>query len=285
MLLITRELPMTTKEQIYQAATQIRQCTPHILDEIAHDPVYLERHGKLYPYDTLSANLDPIFALLEGAGEDELLSSLSPKYIADIGCANGDLSFVLAMCGYRVISVDFSFGHDQAPFVVSRVADALGLPIAVVDQSIDTEFRISDFVQNCIYDRQRILSNGLTIIPLCICVGLLYHLRNPFAFLRSLASISNYSILGTHIFAQITEDGDDLSDLPLAYLVDDRELNNDPTNFWIFTKKSIERILDRAGFQIMSSHFVSNNSRGLALPYRSDLGTRGFYLAKSKIRS
>jgi hypothetical protein len=40
-----------------------------------------------------------------------------------------------------------------------------------------------------------------------------------------------------------------LRDLPLAYLLDDREANNDPTNYWIFSEAGLRRLIKRTGWE------------------------------------
>ena len=40
--------------------------------------------------------------------------------------------------------------------------------------------------------------------------------------------------------------------LPMAYLVDERELNDDPTNFWIFSEAGLKRMMRRSGWNILN---------------------------------
>src|SRR6266478_3030580 len=88
--------------------------------------------------------------------------------------------------------------------------------------------------------------------------GLLYHLKNPFQLLEYTAQISRYCVLTTRI-AQRTPLGVDMKGEAIAYLVDPEELNDDATNYWIFSEQGLRRLLKRAGWDIC--HFFSTGCR------------------------
>ena len=71
---------------------------------------------------------------------------------------------------------------------------------------------------------------GLTLF-----LGILYHLKNPFGVLETLAEHSQFCLLSTRI-AQRSPRGSRMSDEALAYLVGEYELNADESNYWIFPK-------------------------------------------------
>ena len=47
------------------------------------------------------------------------------------------------------------------------------------------------------------------------------------------------------------EDGPDVSSFSIAYLLSPNELNNDSTNYWIFTVAGLKRLVDRAGWNVV----------------------------------
>jgi len=82
-------------------------------------------------------------------------------------------------------------------------------------------------------------------------LGILYHLKNPFFVLESLARITKYCFVSTRIAKQ-TADGQRLSPYPVAYLVGPQECNNDDTNFWIFSDGGLKRLIERTGWNVLS---------------------------------
>ncbi len=42
-----------------------------------------------------------------------------------------------------------------------------------------------------------------------------------------------------------------IADLPVGYLVAPHETNNDPTNYWILSPAGLERLVERAGWDIL----------------------------------
>jgi hypothetical protein len=76
---------------------------------------------------------------------------------------------------------------------------------------------------------------------LALCLGVLYHLKNPFGFLENLARHVRYCLLTTRI-AQVTVRGTAMAKEPVAYLLNPSEANNDPTNYWIFSEAGLRRI-------------------------------------------
>jgi tRNA (mo5U34)-methyltransferase len=270
---------MSIKNEIYATATKIREKRSVWFEQISKEKIFIDAGGAIYPYDTTAANLDPIFSLFEKSGLIDLIENRKIRTICDVGCANGDLSFSFAASGFAVTAIDYTLNHDQAPYVVSRVAALGNFPVAVVDMSIDTHFSFNDLVKNK-------LSSSTSNLPLgqhydlAICLGLLYHLKNPFAFLESLFKIAEYVVIGTHIMTHPPALEFNAAALPMAYLVNPNELNNDPTNFWILTNEAFKRLAERCGFEILANVVIPNNELGLAVPDRIDLGIRSFLLLK-----
>jgi hypothetical protein len=76
------------------------------------------------------------------------------------------------------------------------------------------------------------------------------HLKNPYYLLEKLARSAHYCLLSTRVAAVAPGGKTRLEGLPVAYLVDEFETNNDPTNFWIFTEAGLRRIFKRTGWEV-----------------------------------
>ena len=86
---------------------------------------------------------------------------------------------------------------------------------------------------------------------LALFLGILYHLKNPFYVLETLAAYADWCILSTRI-AQVTPSKRTrIEEEPVAYLLAPRESNNDPTNYWIFSFAGLLTLLERTGWIVM----------------------------------
>lgn len=243
----------------------------------AADADFIERGGKVYPYDIIHANAEPLSRLMADSGfADEI--GVDAK-LADIGCANGDLSYSLALGGNHVTAIDWAFKHDQAPSFVAAVARQNELNVSVADLSIDQYFGASDIQAGGLHRASDIPD----AFDLTFCFGLLYHLKNPFAFLESLSRISKRVILGTHLITHEPGIGSRIDSFSMAYLVDSLELNNDPTNYWMLTDKAFRRLAERSGFTIEAAFTTSRTELAIATPDSTELGVRGFLALRSTV--
>jgi hypothetical protein len=69
---------------------------------------------------------------------------------------------------------------------------------------------------------------------------------------------------------------------PIAYLLGPREANNDPTNFWIFSRAGLLRLVRRAGWSVegeLGLGCLSNSN-----PVDAEADERIFLLLRSRIR-
>lgn len=115
-------------------------------------------------------------------------------------------------------------------------------------------------------------------------LGILYHLKNPYYVLEELARATRYCALSTRVAKWARPAGSDrwirIENLPVAYLVDTFECNNDATNFWIFSTAGLQRIVKRAGWDIVEQ---SNVGAGNSNPAENNKDERCYMLLKSKI--
>ena len=153
--------------------------------------------------------------------------------ILDIGCADGDLAFFMESIGFKV---------DVLDRVETNFNDLKGLDL------------LKRKLKSSVNILQQDIDNNFTLIEdysVTFALGILYHLRNPFNFLNNLCLNSEYVFLSTRI-ASHTPSGIHIRDIPVSYLLSKDELNNDPTNYWIFTLSCIRRLITRSGFKILS---------------------------------
>ena len=215
-----------------------------------------------YPYDTLQ-----VFSVLERmlSGEHRYLVELAGgRPVLDIGCGDGDMSFFLESLGCQVHALDLPATNFNQMRGVAALKQALNSPLQIFQMDLD---ELAALPHN---------GYGLTI-----CLGLLYHLKNPYSLLERLARITHYCLLSTRVARYTPDHQTDLRELPVAYLLDECEANDDPTNFWVFSETGLKRILKRTGWQICG--WTSNGCSDDSDPASTDRDQRVFCLLKSPV--
>ena len=139
---------------------------------------------------------------------------------------------------------------------------------------------------------------------------MLYHLKNPFHALQTLAKQADYCLINTRITQHLSTKQTASSRLswrerirkhialwrnpklfeklnatcvdqsPVAYLLEPRECNNDPTNYWIFTEASLRRLLTRTGWEVIS--FIRIGNQDYSDPFTEEGNERAVCLVKSR---
>jgi SAM-dependent methyltransferase len=184
--------------------------------------------------------------------------------ILDLGCGDGDLAFLFESLGFAATAVDYELTNFNQMQGIRSLKDALGSQVEI--HSVDLDGRVD-------------VPGGP--FGLCLLLGLLYHVKNPFYLLEYVAQKADYCLLSTRI-ARRTPQGTDISGEALAYLVDFEELNRDRTNFWIFSPEGLRRLITRAGWTICQ--FESTGHTGNSDPTNSDRDERVWYLLRSRKR-
>lgn len=185
-----------------------------------------------YPYDTLS-NFTHLADLLGAAGL-EFRDLAGEEPVADIGCADGDLSLFLAELGCEVDALDNPLTHHNGMRGVRLLAEARQAAVSVHAADLDDQWWLP---------REK--------YQLALLLGVLYHLKNPFFALEMLAKHSRYLLLSTRIAAKFPGVAQGMSAVPAAYLVAEDEMNRDNSNFWIFTEAALRRLMHRAHWQVL----------------------------------
>jgi len=244
----------------FDIGTLARQA-PEFNEQLAALKLRLAETERWYPYGTLS-NLDHLNLLLS-EGNRDLQHLVNGKAIADIGAADGDLAFFLAKLGFEVDVIDWGPTNFNGLAGVRLLAEHFALPVTIHEIDLDAQFSLP---------RE---NYGLVIF-----LGILYHLQNPYFVLQRLSYCSKYLLLSTRIAAESTDGNTDFQNVPMAYLVDKKELNNDPTNYWIFSLFGLQRLLSRTGW-IIQDEITVGCTDGTSNPSSSDHDERAFMLLRS----
>lgn len=223
----------------------------------------LEAESFWYPYVTLTAFIH-LNKLLKNQYRD--LSFLSGnKPIVDIGGGDGDIAFFLESHGFEVDVIEYGPTNYNGLRGLKRLKTHLGSSVEIHEIDLDTQFS---------------LPRGKEKYGLVLFLGVLYHLKNPYYILETLAKKADYAIVSTRI-AQMTVDRSIVFDkVPVAYLVAPDEVNNDSTNYWIFSDAGLRRILDRTGWNIID--YIRLGSTKDSDPSSPNRDERVFCLLRSK---
>lgn len=213
-----------------------------------------------YPYRTQSnfIHLQEIF------NAHPLEKLTQQNRIADIGAADGDLAFFMQSLGFSVDIIDYGPTNFNTLKGARALVQALRVQntVKVHEMDIDDQFRLPEGNYDLVF-----------------LLGILYHLKNPFYILEKLSKRCKHLILSTRV-ARLTPDHRTMEGSPLAYLVDFNELNNDATNYWIFSETALERLANRTGWNVMYQKTVGDKHASNPSSQTND--ERAFMLLKSR---
>ena len=225
-----------------------------------------------YPYGTLD-NFYLLSQLLTGRNR-HLLELAGDAPIADIGAADGDTAFFVESMGFRAHAVDYPPTNYNGCRGVRLLKERLKSSVTIHEADLDSRFDLPGE------------QYGLAFF-----LGILYHLKNPYNALESLARCARHAVLSTRVARYnlaprasgqdgVNRSRVDLDSVPVAYLVAPHETNNDPTNFWIFSDAGLKRLLDRTGWDVLDFTTFGNNEA--SDPATSAGDQRAFCLIRSR---
>ncbi|MCU1335094.1 MAG: hypothetical protein JWO19_675 [Bryobacterales bacterium] len=215
-----------------------------------------------YPWKSLS-QMDVLDTFLQGDNA-ALMNMIGGDPVLDVGCADGDIAFFLETLGVQVDAIDHAPTNYNAFLGVHALKEKLGSSVRIHAIDMDTRPNLPS-------------SNyGFTVM-----LGVLYHLKNPFLVLEALARASRYIFLSTRIASLSPDRKTNLGALPVAYLVEEDELNHDNSNFWIFTEKALRRVVRRAGWDV--THYLTIGPAAASDPVTPAGDARAYLLAKSRV--
>jgi tRNA (mo5U34)-methyltransferase len=184
-----------------------------------------------YPHDTLGA----FYTLNELlTGEDRLIGRLMRHGpVLDLCCGDGDLAFFLASQEFVVDAIDWPETNYSHMIALRAMRDLLKLPVDISELDLNESFELPRPFYSVIF-----------------LMGALYHLKNPLTVLEKLAKHCAYCVLTTRVTRFDAERKVDISAIPVAYLTDRHETNNDPTNYYFFTPAGLHRALTRSNWLV-----------------------------------
>jgi tRNA (mo5U34)-methyltransferase len=212
-----------------------------------------------YPYDTMSA-LGHLEKLLTRANRDLFDGH---GRVLDMGSQDGELAFFLESLGYQVVAVDHPAYNHNGMRGIRALKAALGSAVEIHELDADRPFTLPHDT----YD-------------LVIFLGVLYHLRNPFYVLEELARRTTRCILSTRVARRFPDGTAMPANVALAYLLAEEELNQDNSNYFIFSEAGLRVMLDRTHWTIRD--YVSLGDTSLSDPVRLDRDERAFCLLESR---
>lgn len=214
-----------------------------------------------YPFDSF-AGLQIGLKLIEPV-YPEFTAEISGKPVADIGCGDGDLSLLFASWGASVRAIDYPPTNYNRMQGIERLAQLTGLPVTPHAMNLDGRFQLPG-------------KYGFTLF-----LGLLYHLQNPYYALERLAFHTDWCLLSTRVAQVTTPAGVRLADEPVAYLASGIEIDNDATNYWIFSLTGLLRIVQRTRWAVRGVHragCLANSN-----PSEKSADERVFLLLQSRV--
>lgn len=217
--------------------------------------------GFWYPYSILG-NFWELDQTLSGGNRD-LLRLIGERPVADIGGADGEIVFFLEQAGVKEVHL-----YESASLNCSHLRGA-----NILKEQLHSGVQIHD-----------IDLDGKQITPdvrfgLVFFLGTLYHLKNPFAVLEHLSKITEYCLLSTRIARCLPDGRSRIDSVPVAYLVGPEELNNDPSNYFIFSHTGLKRLCQRCGWEVLDWNTFDNRKN--STPTSFSEGERAFCLLKS----
>ena len=186
-----------------------------------------------YPYGTLHV-VRRMDETLTGRHRN-LLDLVENGTVLDLGCGDGDLSFFMESLGVDMHAIDNAYPNFNAMHGVRLLKGKLDSDIELFETNMDKGLQL-----------QRVYN-------LTFMFGVLYHLKNPYGVMEELCEGTNYCVMSTKV-TKYNKRGPgriDMSKLPVAYLADYGEINNDPSNVWIFTEMGFKRLLKLTGWVIL----------------------------------
>lgn len=184
-----------------------------------------------YPWDSFGS-LTMFDRLLTGRRRF-LQTLIDDRPVLDLGCGDGDLSFLFESLGCRVCAVDNPPTNYNGMAGVDALKIALESNVRIEHLDLDAAFQLP-----------------LRRVGLALCLGILYHLKNPFLVLETLAAHANYCLLSTAITRFATDQSTVVNHWPVAFLAGSEGLRGDETNYWVFSEAGLRTLVNRCGWEV-----------------------------------
>jgi hypothetical protein len=161
-----------------------------------------------------------------------------------------------------VDAIDFPDSNHNRMAGIRALKEHFASSVQIAEVDLDRQFRLP----RRYYD-------------LAVFLGVLYHLQNPLYVMEHLAKHSRYCILSTRVARYFPDDRPMPHGQPIAYLVGVNELNQDASNFWIFSHPALKRVFERTRWRILEYATLGDTSFSNPVHPRHD--ERAFCLLES----
>ena len=213
-----------------------------------------------YPWDSFGT-LGLLDKLL--TGRRRFLEPLIGDHpVLDLGCGDGDLAFLFESLGCRVCAIDNPPTNYNGMAGVEALKTALDSSVRIESLDLDGPFHLP--IHRC---------------GLALCFGILYHLKNPYGVLETLAATTSYCLLSTAITRFAPDQQTEVNHLPVAFLAGRDGLRGDETNYWIFSEAGLRTLVDRSGWEVCDWLVVHDDD---SLLWNTQRDERVFCLLRSR---
>jgi len=165
--------------------------------------------------------------------------------------------------GYEVVAADHPAYNHNGMRGIRALKEALGSRIEIHEIDADRPFTLP----HDSYD-------------LVLFLGILYHLRNPFYVLEELARRATDLLLSTRIARRYPDGAALPGEHAIAYLLRENELNQDDSNYFIFSEPALRVLLERTHWDVRD--FLTLGATDASDPIRLDRDERAFCYARSR---
>ncbi len=176
----------------------------------------------------------------------QMPEDLTGKSVIDVGAWDGFFSFEAERRGAKVLAIDTVMWQEEHKTFTTKKAGFNFARKMLNSKVEDKETEVMD------------LSKDVGEFDLVLCLGILYHMKDPFGMCREMFDITKEGgmlILETHCDAlEETKPG--------MIFYPTNEWNNDPTNWWGPNIKCVQEMLKVAGF-IKVDLINLTNQRGI----------------------
>ena len=202
-----------------------------------HNNLLKERKNTILPPDILPYH-SPTLAQIIGDDrfqqeiQKNLFSAPKGSFMLDAGAGDGDLSFFLESFGYQVDMIDLPATNFNHMRVAHALKSELNSSVQIYEMDLDHSPQFPRKAYHAVF-----------------LLNVLYHLKNPNQLLEALTKISRLCFLTTKVARTVPDKNTRIEHLPLAYLIDEGEIPEDSTNYWVFSETGLRRLFKRTGWE------------------------------------
>ena len=188
------------------------------------------------------------------------------KIVLDIGAVDGMYSFEAeARNAKRILAVDsYAWQNKQYSSYkdLKTGKDGFNLARKIIGSNVE-DLELNDF-------DEEITAEKLGKWDVVLCLGILYHMKYPFKFIKNLYDITNeFLLLETHTDVNNTY-GWAATGVPMMAFYPGNELNEDETNWWGPNMACIKAMLKVVGFKKVELVYISGARRCVFHAYKNE---------------